>query len=111
MNSTLLATIKALNPTEGEWIESWGTVGTEDEPLFDVVNAEPDDRTLITLAPAMRQELLKMEEAYNIVKELAQWAKKYPRDKVYHVSQTMDDELIALEEKAKQFINTNPINH
>lgn len=62
MNPTLLAKIKALNPTPDPWIESWGTVGTEDEPLFDVVNAEPDDVTLITLAPAMRQELLKMEE-------------------------------------------------
>ena len=112
MNPTLLAKLKALNPTEGEWavinehhIRSFKEHG-HSVPIAETYSSI--DSELITLAPAMRQELLKMEEAYNIVKELAQWAKKYPRDKVHHVSETMDNELIALEEKAKQFINTNP---
>jgi hypothetical protein len=73
MNLTLLATIKALNPTEGEWINY-----TEPDNLpcimigancgFDTDDWNPDDCTLITLAPAMRQELLKMEEERTYVR-------------------------------------------
>jgi hypothetical protein len=52
MNPTLIAKLKALNPTE---INSDGTWS----PDFSNTS---DDSKLITLAPAMRQELLKMEE-------------------------------------------------
>lgn len=46
--------------------------------------------------------------AEEIVRELAEWSKKYPRGRIYPMSQkTMDDELIAIEEKAKAYINPN----
>lgn len=41
--------------------------------------------------------------AFQLVKDLAEWSKKYPRRKVYPVGKiSMDDELIELEERAKQ---------
>lgn len=49
MNPTLLAKLKSINPTEGEW----NFIATD------------VDKDLITLAPAMRQELLKREEEVN----------------------------------------------
>lgn len=103
----LLSKLKALNPTEGEWIfdgidNLW--IGNEIYAMMHKTSA--DDIDLITLAPSMREELIKMEEAFNIVKELAEWSMKYPRGRVYPMSKlTMDDELVKLEEKAKQFIN------
>lgn len=45
-------------------------------------------------------------EAIEIVKELAEWSEKYPRQTVYPVSADIDGKLIAIEEKAKQFIQS-----
>lgn len=40
-----------------------------------------------------------------IVEGLAAWSKKYPRGMIYSMSRiTMDDELIELEEQAKQLV-------
>lgn len=55
----LISKLKSLNPTEGEW-RTYPT-----ESYIRVITDEPrnvDDRILITLAPSMREELLKMEE-------------------------------------------------
>lgn len=42
--------------------------------------------------------------AEQIVQKLAEWSKKYPRGKVYHISkQSMDDELIAIEKEAVEY--------
>lgn len=42
-----------------------------------------------------------------VVTELTEWSEKYPRGRIYPMSQRkMDDELIAIEEKAKQILNT-----
>lgn len=61
MTPTLLDKLKALNPTEGEWDDSYGIIESNDVALFDRRSATQDDCTLITLAPAMREALLKME--------------------------------------------------
>jgi hypothetical protein len=49
-----------------------------------------------------------MEEAYNIVKELAQWSNDYKYEFGHQKRVEMYNKLEDLEEKAKQFINTNP---
>lgn len=47
--------------------------------------------------------------AFQLVKDLAEWSKKYPRRKVYPVGKiSMDDELIELEERAKQLSQCLP---
>jgi len=44
--------------------------------------------------------------AEEIVKKLADWSKKYPRGRVYPMSkQTMDNELIEIENKAKEYVS------
>ena len=67
MNPNLIAKLKSINPTEGEWRNytepdnfPWIMIGAN--CAFDTDDWNPDDCELITLAPAMRQELLKMEE-------------------------------------------------
>lgn len=45
------------------------------------------------------------KSAEEIVRLLAEWSEKYPRDRIYHVSKmSMDDELIAIEKQAKEWI-------
>lgn len=45
-----------------------------------------------------------MKTAEEIVKKLADWSKKYPRGRVYPMSkQTMDNELIEIENEAKEY--------
>lgn len=59
MNTELISKLKSLNPTKGEW-RTYPT-----ESYIRVITDEPrniDDRILITLAPSMREELIKMEE-------------------------------------------------
>jgi hypothetical protein len=58
---TLLDQLKALTPTEGEWDESFLDLYINDKYVACLDLMESDDRTLITLAPLMREELLKME--------------------------------------------------
>lgn len=55
----------------------------------------------------MREKMKDLNDAYNIVVELAQWSHRYPRSQTYHYARKdkMDGELIALEEKAKQLLN------
>jgi hypothetical protein len=71
MNQTLLAKLKALNPTEGEWRYNeeldFPFIET-DEWNIDTDGISEDDHKLITLAPAMREELLKMEEERTYVR-------------------------------------------
>jgi hypothetical protein len=65
MNPTLISKLKSINPTEGEWRydESMDFPFIEtDEWNIDTDGISEDDHELITLAPAMRQELLKIEE-------------------------------------------------
>jgi hypothetical protein len=52
-------------------------------------------------------------EALKITTELAEWSERYPRGRTYPISKiNMDDELIAIEEKAKKFIAiTKSTNH
>lgn len=48
--------------------------------------------------------------AEEIVKALAEWSLKYPRQPIYGYNrkEDMDAELIAIEEKAKDFLNSTP---
>lgn len=49
--------------------------------------------------------LAQPKEALEIVKSLADWSEKYPRSVVYPMSnKKMDDELIAIEERATKYI-------
>jgi len=49
-----------------------------------------------------KEEAITAEE---IVQKLAEWSKKYPRGRVYPMSkQSMDDELIEIENLAKSFV-------
>jgi hypothetical protein len=70
----LIAQLEKLTPTEGEWDDSYGIIEANDVALFDRRSATTDDCTLITLAPAMRIEILAMakeiEELKNEVEEL-----------------------------------------
>ena len=44
-----------------------------------------------------------MASASQLVKDLAEWSRKYPRGRVYPMSKmSMDDELVKLEERAKE---------
>ena len=46
------------------------------------------------------------KELVELVKDFAEWSNKYPRGRVYPMSQkSMDDELIKLEERAKTLTN------
>lgn len=51
-----------MNPTEGEWDDSYGIIECNDVALFDRRSATTSDCQLITLAPAMRKALLEREE-------------------------------------------------
>ncbi len=62
MNPTLLAQLKSINPTEGEWqLTSLNNIIINGDVVI-IHGASNDDTNLMHLAPAMRQELLKMEE-------------------------------------------------
>lgn len=61
----LLEILKALNPTEGEWeIDGYKRLFVTANKLdvAEILTPNDNDINLILLAPAMRQELLKMEE-------------------------------------------------
>ncbi len=49
------------------------------------------------------------QEAVKIVTDLAEWSKKYPRQPIYamHNQAKMDGELIAIEERAKEYIKSS----
>jgi hypothetical protein len=61
--------------------------------------------------PAPAGEWKELTEAAEIVKELAEWSKRYPRGNIYGMSgkENMDGQLIAIEERAKLFINQSNI--
>jgi hypothetical protein len=50
-----------------------------------------------------KQRITELEAFAKIGKELAEWSKKYPRDRIYG-NDRMDKELILIEEKAKQLL-------
>ena len=59
---------------------------------------------------SVRPEVVVPSEAESIVNALVEWSLAYPRDRVYHVSKmSMDNELIALEERAKKYFTE--LNH
>jgi hypothetical protein len=112
MNPTLLAKLKALNPTEGEWRTSkritngvdgfeihWSDNG---ECITDHVYKQ-DDATLITLAPAMRQELLKMEEERTYVRGMLRQLSALNEDHEYFKC------IAGLIQQSREYLrNTNP---
>lgn len=57
----------------------------------------------ITVLEIASAKIAEMERYKALVIELAEWSRKYPRDRTYSFQQKkMDDELVALEDKAKQ---------
>ena len=58
-------------------------------------------------AKTIKQRLANEKALRDVVTELAEWSKKYPRGRVYPMSKKsqMDGELISIEEKAKQLLN------
>jgi hypothetical protein len=62
MNPTLLAQLKSINPTEGEWqLTSLNNIIINGDVVI-IHGASNDDTNLMHLAPAMRKALLEMEE-------------------------------------------------
>jgi hypothetical protein len=61
MNTDLIKKLESLTPTEGEWEDFYGRIETDkDVDLFDRIEANQDDCTLITLSPQMRIAILEM---------------------------------------------------
>jgi hypothetical protein len=53
----------------------------------------------------LKKENEEAKKAIEIVQTLPDWSWKYPRGKIYPMSQkSMDDELVKIEEQAKEFI-------
>lgn len=96
-----------MNPTEGEWeIDGHKRIflTANKLDLAEILTPNDNDINLILLAPSMREELLKMEEAYNIVKELAEWSDEWNNGNK-SLTECID-KLEEIDEKAKQFIKT-----
>lgn len=52
---------------------------------------------------SQRQQPKENKSASKLISDMAEWSRKYPRDRVYNTSKlSMDDELIKLEERAKE---------
>lgn len=49
-----------------------------------------------------------IKTAEEIVKSLSDWSKKYPRNRIYHHKEDIDNELIKIEEDAKEFTAMQP---
>ena len=45
-----------------------------------------------------------VDKAMSIVKKLADWSRKYPRQQVHSFSEKVDEQLIAIENDAKELI-------
>jgi len=45
-----------------------------------------------------------VDKAMSIVKKLAEWSRKYPRQQVHSFSAQVDEQLIAIENEAKELI-------
>jgi len=71
----LIEKLKSLTPTEGEWHADMYGVHSEGEMLYIKDQSNYSDDTLITLAPQMRTEILKMDEEIKRLK--AQIEKDY----------------------------------
>jgi hypothetical protein len=104
MNQTLLSKLKALNPTEGEWrIDDWYDIKLDEDHYVSASWATKDDRTLITLAPAMRQELLKMEEERTYVRGMLRQLSALNEDHEYFKC------IAGLIQQSREYLrNTNP---
>lgn len=83
-------------------IESWEN-GKEHEHLHlqrEVI--QPKDKRILEL----EAENKALREAADVLSELAKWSRKYPRGRIYGMSQmSMDEELIQIEERAKKCID------
>lgn len=80
--------------------------------LFATYKEEPENHNEL-MAEETAKCLLKMKEfeAVKIVNKLAKWSEKYPRGRIYSASNMeMDEELIAIETEAKNFIKENNVN-
>lgn len=102
MNPTLLSKLKALTPTEGEWIyEPNGEIKLMTDK--GLVYGENDDYLLIPLAPAMRQELLKMEEERTYVRGMLRQLSALNEDHEYFKC------IAGLIQQSREYLrNTNP---
>lgn len=47
---------------------------------------------------------VEVDKAMSIVKKLAEWSRKYPRQQVHSFSAQVDEQLIAIENEAKELI-------
>ena len=100
---TLLDQLKALTPTEGEWIDDLGDIISKNSDLFITINATEDDRTLITLAPAMRKALLEMEEERTYVRGMLRQLSALNEDHEYFKC------IAGLIQQSREYLrNTNP---
>ena len=103
MNPTLLAKLKSINPTEGEWTHEFEHIFCSNSALLVFANANDDDRTLITLAPAMRQELLKREEECTHVRGMLRQLSAINEDHEYFKC------IAGLIQQSREYLrNTNP---
>src|SRR6478752_1089531 len=90
-----------------------GSTSFQDDKIYDCANDSFTDGALSDVAKEYwfaqfqsQQKQLSDEESAAIVKELAEWSKRYPRGITYSSSRQpkMDGELIALEERAKKWL-------
>jgi hypothetical protein len=55
--------------------------------------------------PSERGYIKQRADAISIVHRLAEWSKKYPRQRIHSFSEKMDEQLIEIEEAAKAFMS------
>jgi hypothetical protein len=111
---TLIEKLKALTPTEGEWENN-------EDPDFPYVNIGgsaldtdyimPDDAELISLAPQMRQELIRMDEEIreqkNKIDCLVGYLEKWNSQKSNWLA-GVPDELDNVIKEAKECLHVTP---
>ncbi len=116
MNPTLIAKLKSINPTEGEWypVQIAGFYNIHDSEYYEGTNLldndecsnADDNAVLASLAPAMREELLKMEEEVNYWKIRCKLAETCIEESPCDPDIT-EGQIIA-HDNYHEFIKTNP---
>jgi hypothetical protein len=78
-------------------------IGYDDRHEEVIVGQDKAASAILSLIEREQQPLKEIAQG------LADWSRKYPRGRIYSASNmSMDDELIALEEKAKEILPTTP---
>jgi hypothetical protein len=108
---TLIEKLKSLTPTEGEWHADMYGVHSEGEMLYIKDQSNYSDDTLITLAPQMRTELIRMDEEIreqkNKIDCLVGYLEKWNSQKSNWLA-GVPDELDNVIKEAKECLHVTP---